>query len=497
MKQFLIIFFLLPLFVFSQVKPKPAAKPKTTTTQKPGTATKKPTTPGTKKPAAPGAKKPVAAGPKKPNPAVVKLTDKAYELYRASKDVECEKVIKQILALDPKNRDAYLLRASIAMFTEKREDMWKNLDKIYKMYPAEPEVYSNFAMTHLNYYFLSDSVKRVMCRKTIKLGSRNAEGYAALGNVAATGGYYQEALDYFDISFNKHWKDTVGKVLLNFQYARCLYETGDTVHAIERLNALIPRIGPPDKYTCIFLRAKYKLDMGNTDIQADIDTLNNYAPNQAEIMILNANFLEKTNRRDSACKMGKMVRLLEGGEAFDISKYCDDLQKTIDLDKVKTLTYTIGKDEFMMNLEQFNYKSGIRFNWTRGNPLSKEPLERGKVSISKSSLDSAYFQTNFFQNESDVTLDKTITMWLSRQQFSDLAKDSTTKIGPTNTALSPYRFMGHEQIEVFDAQNKEILLDCIVLSDGSSKICYLNDASNPLIVKMELEAFTIFLTKFE
>jgi tetratricopeptide (TPR) repeat protein len=495
MKQFLIIFLLLPLFVYSQTQPKPKPKPATkpaTTTKKPATTAKKPTT-TTKKPVT--TTKP--AGPKKPNPQVLKLTEKAYEYYRASKDVECEKTIKQILALDPKNRDAYLLRANIAMFAEKKDEMWKNLDKLYKMYPKEPEVYSQFAMTHLNYYFLSDSMKRVLCRKTIKLASRNAEGYASLGMVAAVGGFYQEAIDYFDISFNKFWKDTTSKVIINLPYARCLYETGDTIGAIKKLDNLIPRMGGNDKYTCVFLRAKYKLDMGNTDIQADIDTLNNFAPNQGEIMILNAKYLGKTNRKDSACKMAKMVRMLEGGESFDMSEFCDDLQKTVDLEKNKSLTYAIGTDEFLVVIDQFNYNGGIKFSWSRGNPFTKAKHDHGKIMITKTALDSAHFQSNFFDNETDITLDKTITLWLSKQQFEEIQKDSTTKIAPTNAALGTYKLVGHEQLEVFNSENKEVLLDCIVLSDGSNKICYVNDASNPLIVKMELEAFTIFLTKIE
>ena len=484
MKQILLIFLLLPLFVFSQTKPKTATQPK------PKTGTTKPAT----------AKKPAAATknapPKKPGAAVVKLVDSAYVLYRASKDEDCEKIIKKILVLDPRNKDAYMIRASIAMFRDNMPEMWSNLDKLYKFYPSEPEVYSNFAMTHLNYYFLSDSIKKVLCRKTIRLASRNAEGYSAMANLAATGGYYHEAMAYFDISFKKTWKDTLARVLQNFQYARCLYETGDTVGAVKRLDMLIPRVGAPDKYTCMLLRAKYKLDMGNTDVQNDIDTLNKYAPNQADIMILNAKFLNQTNRRDSACKMAKMVRMLQGGEVFDVSEFCDDIKRKVDINRYKTLTYSIGEDELIVQIDRYS-ASEIKFAWTRTSISNPAKRDRGQVTITKSALDSAYFQSNFFENESDVTLDKTITLWLSKAQFNDLADDSTTRISPTNAALGNYRLIGHEQADVFDENNREMLLDCMVLTDGKNKICYLNDRENPLIVKMQLEAFTMFLTKIE
>ncbi len=494
MKQFLIVFFLLPFIVFSQNSPKPKApaakKPAaTTTTKKPaGTATKKPAT---------TTKKPVSTAPKKPNPQVVKLTEKAYAFYRDSKDVECEKVIKQILALDPKNKDAYLLRANIAMFNGKYEDMWKNLDKIYKFYPSEPEVYAKFAVTHLNYMFLSDSFKRVLCRKSIKLASRNADGYANLGMVAMSGGFYQDAISCFDISFNKYWKDTLNRVYLNLFYARCLYGVGDTLGAIKRLDAIIPRIGGNDKYTSIFLRTKYKLDVKQTDVQVDLDTLNSYAPDQPDVWILNSKYLSITGRKDSACLLAKKVRMSEGGEAFDLSEYCDDLIKSIDLGKYRKLTYFLGDADFIVTLNQFNYSGGIQFGWARGKSFNPSGMVNGKVFIASTALDSALSMTVDFSADADISLDKNITLWLSRLQYRELKENSQTRIGIGSGPLAMYRILGHEQVEIFNELNKEILVDCIVISDGTNKLSYLNDPENPMLIRIESETYSLLLTKFE
>jgi len=495
MRQFLIILLLTPFLVFSQQKPKaPVAAKKPATS----TAMKKPATAAAKNPGTTTAAKPGTAVAKKPNPQVVKLTEQAYAFYRDSKDVECEKVIKQILALDPKNRDAHLLRANIAMFNNNFEDMWKNLDKMYKFYPSEPEVYAKFAVTHLNYMFLSDSIKRVLCRKSIKIASRNADGYANLGMVAMAGGYYQDAINCFDISYNKTWKDTMNRVYLNLFYARCLYGVGDTIGAITRLNEIIPRITGNDKYTSIFLRSKYKLDLKQTDVQVDLDTLNAYAPDQPDVWILNAKYFNLTGRSDSACLLAKKVRLSEGGEAFDLSEFCKDMGKTLDLLKYRKLTYSMGDADFVVNLSQFNYSGGIQFNWERGKSFNPSAVEKGKITINTKSLDSAYLQTLEFNADADAGLeDKNSTLWLSKAQYKVLKENSTCKLGFGAGPLNVYRIIGHEQVEVFDGANKEVLIDCVVMTDGVNKICYLDDAGNPLIVKIESETFNLILTKFQ
>lgn len=493
MRNFFLSLLFIPLFIVAQTQPKPKATP----TKKPAT-----TTPA-KKPA-PVAKKPATtttstkpAVPAKPNPKVISLVEQAYGLYNESKDVECEKIIKQILVLDPKNKDAYSLRANIAMFAFKYDEMWVNLDKVYQYYPAEPEIYSAFAMTHLNYYFLNDSTKRVLCRKTIRLASRNAEGYAAMGMVAAVGGNYTEALDYFDISFTKNWKDTLSRVVLDLPYANCLYNVGDTVGAINRLDRMIPRMSGKDKYTCVFLKVKYKLDINQNDIGSELDTLNNYAPNQPEVLMLNAKYLSRTNRKDSACKMAKLVRYSEGGEAFDLSPYCDNLQKSIDLSKIKKLTYSMGMSDFIVNINEFAYPNVVRFSWMQGESKDQSTWSRGQINIAKKALDSAYMYIDNFEKGTDVTLDKTNTFWLSRRQMSDILRDSTTRLNLNGTTMNGFKMIGHEQIEVLNANFKEVLVDCLVLFDGTNKICYLNDASNPLVLKFESEKFSFVLAKME
>jgi hypothetical protein len=216
------------------------------------------------------------------------------------------------------------------------------------------------------------------------------------------------------------------------------------------------------------------------------------------VWILNAKYLNLTGRPDSACLLAKKVRLSEGGEAFDLSEFCNDMGKTLDLLKYRKLTYSMGEADFIINLSQFNYSGGIQFNWERGKSFNTSAFEKGKITINKNSLDSAYLQTLEFNADADASLEeKNSTFWLSKAQYKSLKENSSCKLGFGAGPLNAYRVIGHEQVEVFNESNKEVLFDCVVMTDGVNKICYLDDAENPLIVKIESETFNLILTKFQ
>lgn len=484
MKKLLLFLLILPLVVYSQTKPKPTAN----------SGAKKPATTAQKAPV----KKPAgttAAAPKKVNPKVKELVDQAYKLYNDTKDVECEKVIKQILVLDPKNKDAFLLRANIAMFAFKYDQMWENLNKLYKIYPAEPEVYSNFALTHLTYYLLSDSAKQAMCRKTIRLASNRAEGYATLGMVVASGGAYEDALSCFDIAMKKNWKDTNARTLLNLTYANCLYSMGDTAGAVERIKYMIPLMPMgKDRYTCLYLKVKYMLEMSNTNVTEDLDTLNNYAPGQLEVNLLNVQYLGKTNKRDSACKLARQIRELPEAEGYDISTYCDDITQKIDMNGIKRLTYSYNGKEFLVDLTKFDYPNALSFAWTEVGAGAKST--RGIISMLNSALDSSYTLETTFKND-DVVLNKSTALWLSQDQLEDIQKDSLISINVSGINLSKFKMVGNLQLSIYDAKDKEFYLNCKVLYDGETRIWYLNDKTNPLVVRIETEGYNLELSKVE
>lgn len=482
---------LLPALLMAQApKPKAPVKPKTATT-----TAAKPKTTTTVKPKTTVAAKPGTPVIKKPSPAVVKLVDVAYEQYKANKDKECEATVKKILVLDPKNKDAFMLRANMAMFADNTPEIWKNLNLIYKYNPNEPEVYSQFAVNHLTYMFFSDSLKRVLCRKTILLSSRAGEGYASLGLVAAVGGNYDEAIHYFEIGFTKYWKDSASRNILKLPYARCLYELGQKQEAINTIDNLITQLNGEDRYTCMYMRATYKLEMGQNDVKADIDSLTNTYPGDIGIKKLKIKYLKSIGQTESLCDVAKEIRENTEDNSFDISEYCTDLSKSLPVNVGSKLTYDIRGNTFIVAPTAFDYNNEIRFTWYRG--LNPAAMDSGKVVLTKAALDSTFAQQNFFDNKGYDVLSSKSTVWLSKKQFAEMAKDSMTYIATDGYTSSRFGYAGHEQLEVFDNKYRPQLIDCIKISDGEETIWYLNDKNNPLILKMQLKSFALVLTKFE
>jgi len=427
----------------------------------------------------------------KTSPAVAKLVEKAFQEYQNSKDDDCKKTIQQIQKLDPNNRDAFLILANLAMFEKEYENMWSNLNIILKKNPKETDVYSNFVMSHINNFVLPDSIKAVMCRRSIKLNSAQAEPYATLGMVAAISGYYKDAIVFFELSEDKYWKDINTKPVIMLTHARCLYSNGDTILALDKVNQIYENAKGSDKYTSLFLRTKYRMDLGDLEVKQDIDTLNTYAFENIEIKKLNVTFLSLSNKKDSACKLAKIVRFSEGGESYDISSYCSDLEKSIDLyRKYKTLIYSSNEADLTLKISRMQFSSGIDFKWQR-------MAEMGAVKMNNKALDSSTFLFFDLTNKTVKDLTDQTSFWLSKNQFCELETNRITKIAANGKLISFFRIVGREQIEVFDEKSNEFLLDCVVISDGVSVISYLNDVNNPLIVKIKTEDKEFVLTKIE
>ncbi|MEZ4804883.1 MAG: hypothetical protein R2852_05220 [Bacteroidia bacterium] len=249
---------------------------------------------------------------------ILKLVDEAYGYYQNSNDVECEKAVERILELDSRNKDAYTLKANIAMFKMQYKDMMNSLNQLYAYYPDEPEIYAKFAVSHLNYSLFSDSMKQLLCRRSIRLGENYSDGYVNLGMIAMARGNYQDALQCFDVGLKKQWKDSLSKAYLKLFYARSLFGVGDTIGAIVKLDELVPRIEGNDKYTSIFLRVSYKLGIGRTDVKVDLDTLNSFAPDQPDVWLLSAKYYNLIGQKDSACKLAKKIKRSVGSMEFDL-----------------------------------------------------------------------------------------------------------------------------------------------------------------------------------
>ncbi len=178
MNKFIVILGFVPALLLAQVKPGNSTKPK--------------------------------AVPVKPisKAALNKLVDSAYFLFETEEDAKCEQLLNVIEKHDKNNSDVYYLRANLAVYKEDDNGVVNNLDKLYNKNKSA-RVYSDFAIRFLSNGSLSDSLKKVLSRKTIKIAPDSAEGYASLGLIYQENMAVADAMKYYQLSMSKKWHDTM------------------------------------------------------------------------------------------------------------------------------------------------------------------------------------------------------------------------------------------------------------------------------------------------
>ncbi len=489
MRNLIFIFLILPFVLLGQNKPKPFVNPGKQSTNKPANSNP------TKKPSSNSSK------PSKPNPAVEKLVAEANTYFKESKDDECNKTISKILKLDPKNKDAYILKANMAIYNEDYETMWQSLNTIYKNNPKQSEIYALFSYSQFNNQLMSDSLKEVLILKSIVKDSRNADGFAYLGMLYASRGYYEQAMKYFDVCKFKNWKDTSASDVLDFFYARCLHFTKEDSAAIALLGNIIPKLKSSESLFARYTRSSYILDNDFAltpnyinELNEDIDTLKKSFNEDAAFMKLLADNALYNKNRDSACKMAKLGKTIDDQMPVDLCKYCDQLVQSVPIYAKRKLYYEAHDADLTFEFSEFDLKNNVSLTWKKE---TERKLETGQISMKKEALDSAYLQMLNFNNKSNDSLKNKLFFILSQKQMKQLLKDSSTLFRTDEYKLGSYKFIGYDQVLVYNQKEDEVFINCLLISDGEDLVWVVNDPENPLIVKMFLKDKNYTLIKFE
>lgn len=159
--------------------------------------------------------------------------------------------------------------------------------------------------------------------------------------------------------------------------------------------------------------------------------------------------------------------------------------QTLALKPGSVLTYAVNA-----NGSNYNFIvtiMGIGDNLVFDYEMTAPAATSGNVTLTASALATASAQTNMFSGGSITLADKT-TVWLSKTVFNGLKKDFQARIscdgGQPVTLLNNYE----DQYRVI-VDNKEARLNIFYAEEQSGKpfkYWILNDAANPLIVKMDL-----------
>lgn len=216
--------------------------------------------------------------------------------------------------------------------------------------------------------------------------------------------------------------------------------------------------------------------------------------------------LEELGRMDEACKNIEMVCAIDSFYEYLFSDLnCKQHvynQSISGMNKATWLVTTSSYEEYNFDivLLQKDLNNQIEYNWS----MSNDEEQNGKVYITKEALENGFAQQNYYYGGGiDSLIDRT-SIWLSKEVFQQIIKDSTVLID-CGTGSGDERFnlvknnLNNRDYERFNdpimVNGVKKFVNCLhIMNESETKQFWiLNNAENPLIIKMDLIDFKLQL----
>ena len=201
-----------------------------------------------------------------------------------------------------------------------------------------------------------------------------------------------------------------------------------------------------------------------------------------------------------------MQKLIQSTAAIIMISFCSiafsQTAKPFAIADFKTATWEVNNDGNVYSFIASNPKGAVttdfEFDWamTTGDNLN------GHIKITAAAMKSAIGQNNYFGPRlKNATLSDKTTIWVSQDVFALLSKKGSAKMdvgnGEETFTVAEWK-TGNEDKAAFNdnvivkGNDKTLVTLHVKNDDGSRQLWILNNAQNPLIVKMDL-GWTIVL----
>ncbi|MFH0894239.1 MAG: hypothetical protein V2A54_07375 [Bacteroidota bacterium] len=147
------------------------------------------------------------------------------------------------------------------------------------------------------------------------------------------------------------------------------------------------------------------------------------------------------------------------------------------------LTYKVvaNGSQYDYVVDSLTLGNSIAFRWKMGAPKNM----KGKVRMSQQALDTASAMNNYFRNNEFLDLKDKTSVWMGRKIRKAIAENKPITVDPQNTreVLTPKG----EKSYTFTINGTSTTIKVLYAETASGKkFWFLNDAVNPLILKMDL-----------
>lgn len=301
-------------------------------------------------------------------------------------------------------------------------------------------------------------------------------------------------------------KDKISKKCL---IARLRYEEKSKTEGEEYFNQLFKEYGNDTLVLEAYVNSThYKNEFEKA--LSKIDLLIDNKKNKGKITHKKIMILEEMGKKDEACNVAESLCKTDTFYEYlysdiNCSKHCYN-QSIKTMNKASWLVTTSSYDEYFFEIELFqkDLNNQIGYKWS----MSNDESQTGTLYMSKEALMDGHAQHNYYYGGGvDSLVDRT-SVWLSKEVFEQILKDSTVLID-CGIGFGDERFnlvkneINNRDFERFNdpimVNGVKKYVSClhIISEDETKHYWILNNAENPIIIKMDLNDFKLLLKSID
>ncbi len=337
----------------------------------------------------------------------------------------------------------------------------------------------------------------IMCTdEAIKIAPNNPWGYFVKGGLYSDMKQHEKALPLME-QMNKRLTNSDEKKLLSSFYAKELAYNKQHDSAIATIEALNKQFPGDIDITAVYSFI-YRLNKNYDKAIEKYDELIKMEPGELNYHLWKASALDAWGKTTEACSETELI--IANDSVYDFLRYrykCPAYFAAPALTDIKTATWTVDFNGSNYDFAVSNIKGsaadGMDFDWsmTSGTDMN------GHITLTKEAMGSAMAQQNTFgaSMKNIVLTDKT-TVWLSKSVMNDLIGKGAVKMdvgyGEEEFTVVPNKEDDRDN-EAFEdkitvkGENKYLNTLHIKNGDATHQLWILNDAKNPMIVKMQFD----------
>ncbi len=338
----------------------------------------------------------------------------------------------------------------------------------------------------------------ILCAdEAIKLVPDGPWGYFAKAGIYSDQKQHEQSLPVME-EMNKRLRNDVEQQLLSPFYAKELAFNKQHDKAVSLIDVLYKKF-PGDGDIIDAYAFIYRYNKNYEKAVEKYDELLKLYPDNMDVRLAKAKMLSDGGKAAEACTETEGIIAADSMYAFLRYRYkCPAYFATPATGDIKTAVWAVDFSGNNYDFEVSNIKGntddGMEFDWS----MSSGEDMKGHISLTKEAMATAITQNNRFSAamKNTVMNDKT-TVWVSKAVINDLLTKGTAKMdagyGEEDFAVVPNNADAGWDEDAFEEKiivkgvPKYVNTLHVKNTGGDHQLWILNDAQNPLIIKMQFD----------